>query len=218
MGETKSDFLFSAIAIVSWNILSRWTKLVSVFGRILSDSDLHIPGGFHCDSVTRLFCNSATYKTMVLVLHASLISCRVGFVLFVLSWLLVAFTRATLDVLNRGENGIKAILCSWALTLYKYLRRGSKILDLNTCHTSQNFTLEVHPFKRIKNINFSLKPQLQSLHWLFGFIELSSFPSFARCLRSILTKNLCFRSTHVRESSLPLQWGQTFYWLIYESW
>ena len=76
----------------------------------------------------------------------------------------------------------------------------------------QNFTLAVLPFRRIKKINLTSKLQLQTLHWSFGFTEISPFPPSKRCFRNTKkiysSPKIHFRSTE----------GQTFYWSIYDSW
>ena len=100
--------------------------------------------------------------------------------------MLILFTRTSLVVLRRGENGKGALT-----TLYKQPRRRSKI-DLNARHILlppiqlsgsfelklQNFTLGFHPFRRIKKRNVPL----------IRFIEISPFPPSMRCFRN--TKKL----------------------------
>ena len=76
----------------------------------------------------------------------------------------------------------------------------------------QNFTLAVLPFRRIKKINLTSKLQLQTLHWYFGFTEISPFPPSKRCFRN--TKRI-YSSPKVHFRSTE---GQTFYWSIYDSW
>ena len=137
----------------------------------------------------------------------NLISCRVGFVLS-------CFHNSKSSSVPWREQ--LAFLSSWALTLYLYPRRGSKILDLKTCHiyhlnpTSwrfelklQNFALTFLLFRRIKKIILTLKLQLQSLYWSFESIGISAFPPSPRWFRNILTKKFCFGSKRVLESSAP---------------
>ena len=117
--------------------------------------------------------------------------------------------------LCRGENGKPFCLAElWPCT---NTRRRSKLLDLNACHILplqihlsgglklklQNFILAVLPFRRIKKTN------VQSLHWSFGFIDISTLtPS----TRSKIQKKNYFGFTnasskvHFRSTE-----GQTFY-------
>ena len=94
---------------------------------------------------------------------------------------------------------------SWPCTK---TRRGSKILDVNVCHILllqvqlsggfvlklQNFILAVLPLRRIK------KTKVQSLHWSFGFIEISTLtPS----MRSKIQKTIHYFGFHTRVVSTP---------------
>ena len=146
-------------------------------------------------------------KSMVLVLHANFISCWVSFVLRYLY-------KSNSSCLCHCENSKPFCLAkSWPCTK---TRHGSKILDVNVCHILllqiqlsggfvllkklQNFILAVLPFRRIKKTN------VQSLHWSFGFIEISTLtPS----MRSKIQKTIILVFTH---ASFPLH--QLFYWSI----
>ena len=47
----------------------------------------------------------------------------------------------------------------------------------------------------MKKINLTLKLQLQSLHWLFGFIEISPLLPPVLCFQNILTKTCVLKSS-----------------------
>ena len=127
-----------------------------------------------------------------LVLHASFIGCRVSFVYRY-------FYKSISSCLCRGENG--KLFCLAELWPCTKTCCGSKILDLNTCHIFltlqihlsggfdlklKNFTLAVLPFRQIDKTN------VQSLHWSFGFIEISTLtPSRHTKMQK---KKLCFRT------------------------
>ena len=122
----------------------------------------------HCKSI---FFDLFWAKVALFYCHF-LISCWVSFVLR-------CFYKGYSSFLYCGENC--KTFCLAELWTCINMRCGLKILDLNACHILplqiqlsgsfelklQNFTLVVVPFRRIKKTNE------QSLHWSFGFIEIS---------------------------------------------
>ena len=122
----------------------------------------------HCKSI---FFDLFWAKVALFYCHF-LISCWVSFVLR-------CFYKGYSSFLCCGENC--KTFCLAELWTCINMRCGFKILDLNACHILplqiqlsgsfelklQNFTLVVVPFRRIKKTNE------QSLHWSFGFIEIS---------------------------------------------
>ena len=143
-------------------------------------------------------------KSMVLVLHVNFISCWVSFVLIYLY-------KSNSSLCHCANSKPFCLAKSWPC---KKTRHRSKILDVNVCHILllqiqlsggfvlklQNFILVVLPFRRIKKTN------VQSLHWSFGFIEISTLtPS----MRSKIQKTIILVFTH---ASFPLH--QLFYWSI----
>ena len=138
-----------------------------------------------------------------------LISCRVSFVLR-------CFYKSYSSFLCHGDNC--KTFCLAELWPCINTRRGSKILDLNACHILplqnqlsgsfelklQNFTLVVVPFRRIKKTN------KQSLHWSFGFIEISPLmPSTRSKIQKVIGFTHASSKVHFCSTE-----GQTFYWSI----
>ena len=160
----------------------------------------------HCKSI---FFDLFWAKVALFYCHF-LISCRVSFVLR-------CFYKGYSSFLCRGEN-CKTFCLAELWTCIK-MRCGLKILDLNACHILplqiqlsgsfelklQNFTLVFNPFRRIKKTNE------QSLHWSFGFIEIS--PLALSTQSKIQKKKLVILVSHTHGSSkvhFRSTEGQTF--------
>ena len=116
------------------------------------------------------------------------------------SFVLRCFYKSNSCCLCRDENGKRFCLAElWPCTTSNPTFWGFEL-------KLQTFNLVVLPFRRIKKTN------LQSLHWPFGFIEISSFtPS----TRSKIQKKNFFGFTHASSKNhFRSTEDHTFYWSI----
>ena len=146
-------------------------------------------------TVLWLFCCCHSAKTIVLVLHMNIISCRVS---FVLSY----FYKSTSSCLCHDKNGLAEL---WPRTN----THGSKILDFNACHilppkypTCWRFWAKTSPMPSFLLNGLKRLIWLWNLPWLFRFTEISPFPLSMHCFWN--TTKLYFGSTSVLKSSFPL--------------